>query len=653
MRASHGCHEISKLWPPRDRVPCNRLTIREDGSGLGRRQKRFCDMFGEQPDLEARVRAHPGWFAFFAPSFSDVHVSNALQRNEDPVQTLPVDAPSPPPSPPAPANVFMEVGTGLQPDLNDLGLGERVQFKIRQYFEEKVPWRSRLVFLALIVGLLTGVVCMLYEVVMDFVIHHVWTQGGPAYAEFVSPHLPPWTFILLTTVVFGGLTGVFIRLLGEPMANLPGVVLAAHRDGLLGYEEAPAMAVISISSITAGGSLGPEAPLVSIGGGLASFIAGLVDLSEAETLFITMCGMGAGLAAFFGEPVGGALFACEVLHRYGLEYYEALIPTVIAGLSCNWAFRVLANLPQEPIWTFAPEEPMLPWSSVLGLVYGMLGGLLGWAWMRGTNLLREKVMVPLKLGPKHITKGLLGGLIIGLIGILYPQTLFWAEFEAQTIIDGGATPLPHVFPQEGVLGAISLVDPAHLLGIGIAKLVAISITVLAGYRGGFIFPFMFAGHSIGTACFYFLAGYGIHTSQAAAALSVAAAINVAVTRTVLATPIVLSSLSGRTDVFPHLLVASLVALWVTGEESIIKAARKRWLRAELEGTDAMTDRTPTLERRRLVRSGNNSAATTPGSSLHGGNFFAKGDALFAKEDALKGVDPKALADKLAGPKAMM
>jgi len=579
----------------------------------------------------------------------------ALQRNEEPGQTLPVDArtPSPPPSPPAPANVFMEVGTGLQPDLGDLGFGERIQFKIRQYFEEKVPWRSRLVFLALIVGLLTGVVCVLYEVVMDFVIHHVWAKGGPAYAEFVSPHLPPWTFILLTCVVFGGLTGVFIRLLGEPMANLPGVVLAAHRDGLLGYEEAPAMAVISISSITAGGSLGPEAPLVSIGGGLASFIAGLVDLSEAETLFITMCGMGAGLAAFFGEPVGGALFACEVLHRYGLEYYEALIPTVIAGLSCNWAFRVLANLPQEPIWTFAPEEPMLPSSSVLGLVYGLLGGILGWAWMRGTNLLREKVMVPLKLGPKHITKGLLGGIIIGSIGILYPQTLFWAEFEAQTIIDGGATPLPHVYPQEGVLGAISLVDPAHLLGIGIAKLVAISITVLAGYRGGFIFPFMFAGHSIGTACFYFLAGYGIHTSQAAAALSFAAAINVAVTRTVLATPIVLASLSGRTDVFPHLLVASLVALWVTGEESIIKAARKRWLRAELEGTSAMTDRTPTLERRRLVRSGNNSAATTPGSSLHGGNLFAKGDLVFGKEDALKGVDPKALADKLAGPKAMM
>ena len=90
-----------------------------------------------------------------------------------------------------------------------------------------------------------------------------------------------------------------------------------------------------------------QAALVSIGGGLATFISLFVDLSEAETLFTTMSGMGAGLAAFFGEPVGGALFACEVLHRHGVEYYEAIIPTVIAGLACNWSFRTLANLPQE------------------------------------------------------------------------------------------------------------------------------------------------------------------------------------------------------------------------------------------------------------------------------------------------------------------
>ena len=353
--------------------------------------------------------------------------------------------------------------------------------------------------------------------------------------------------------------------------------------------------------------------------GRAGVVASLVDLSEAETLFVTMCGMGAGLAAFFGEPVGGALFACEVLHRYGLEYYEAVVPTVVAGLACNWSFRVIANLPQEPIWTFDAEAALAPFDSILGLFWGALGGLLGWAWMRGTNTIRDKILVPNKIGPRHILKGLVGGLLIGSIGVLMPETLFWAEHEAQTIIDHGSTTLPHVWPSIGVLGSYPLTDPIVLVSIGLLKLIAISITVLSGYRGGFIFPFMFAGHSIGMGMYYLLTASGltayIAISPAAASLSCACAINVAVTRTVLATPIVLATLSGRVDVFPTMLVSSLVALHITGDEAIIKAARKRWLRAELDGTALMTDRTPPMERNRKT------PGSTPGNSTHSGNAF--------------------------------
>ena len=187
----------------------------------------------------------------------------------------------------------------------------------------------------------------------------------------------------------------------------------------------------------------------------------------------------------------------------------------------------------------------------------------------------------------------------------------------------GATPLPHVNPKVGFLGEYSLSDPTYLILIGLFKLVAISFTVLAGYRGGFIFPFMFAGNSIGVALAILSKTYlGIEVSQAAAALSCACAINVAVTRTVLATPIVLSGLSGRIDCFPTLLAASIVSLFVTGDESIIKAARKRWLRAELDGTELLTDRTAPLQRNR-IESKTYSRGNTPGNSSHGGNAFGQ------------------------------
>ena len=45
-----------------------------------------------------------------------------------------------------------------------------------------------------------------------------------------------------------------------------------------------------------------------------------------------MAAMGAGLSAFFDIPLGGAFFVLEVLHPDGLEYFEAIAPTVVASL---------------------------------------------------------------------------------------------------------------------------------------------------------------------------------------------------------------------------------------------------------------------------------------------------------------------------------
>ena len=71
---------------------------------------------------------------------------------------------------------------------------------------------------------------------------------------------------------------------GEPLGNLPGVVHHLHDHGSLPHAEIPSMALISLASITAGGSLGPEAPLVSMGGGLASWLGARLGLSKPSQL---------------------------------------------------------------------------------------------------------------------------------------------------------------------------------------------------------------------------------------------------------------------------------------------------------------------------------------------------------------------------------
>ena len=84
--------------------------------------------------------------------------------------------------------------------------GDGCNDAIRTFFATKVPWRARVMSLALVVGLLCGVVACLYEIVMDWVIEKVWQEGGPAYASHVAAlGLPDWSFILLVCTVLGGM----------------------------------------------------------------------------------------------------------------------------------------------------------------------------------------------------------------------------------------------------------------------------------------------------------------------------------------------------------------------------------------------------------------------------------------------------------------
>ena len=441
-----------------------------------------------------------------------------------------------------------------------------------------LTWRTRLKVLSLFVGCVCGLVCAVYEVLIGFLLELVWKEQLPAALKAHVPSMPEWTYIIVICTVFGFSVGVFIHLLGEPTANLPGVVQEFYTHGKLDHREAPAMIVISQLGILGGGSLGPEAPLVSIGGGFASLVCHWLELSRAETIFITLAGMGAGLAAFFGEPVGGAIFACEMIHRYGLEYYEAFIPTVISGTACNFVFRYLLNLPQKAIWTIPPESASSTLATLHGVMLGVVGGLIGRVWIDMTNWTRVNVLLRNGLGKCHILKGSVGGLLIGLIGAVLPPTLFWAEYEAQSLLDGGVTPLHHI-QLASAFGPCDLTNLLVLTSIGCMKLVAISITVLAGYRGGFIFPFYFCGIAFGVVIHRLVPGLSLAT----AALSLAAAINTSVTRTVLATPVVLIGLSGRPDVLPCVLVASVVSLYMTGDVAIIKASRARRKTQEILG----------------------------------------------------------------------
>lgn len=247
---------------------------------------------------------------------------------------------------------------------------------------------------------------------------------------------------------------------------------------------------------------------------------------------------------------------------------------IFAGTVCLCVFRGLAGLSLGAIWTI--QETPLPDATYITVLIGAALGLFGagvaacfasfhgWVmgFFRSWGLLDNKKAVP---------RALAGATVLLFIGILSPRTLFWGEEEFQTLATGApASTLPHVFPTGGLLG-LTMENFAMSTGVGIGKMIAISFTVAGGYRGGFIFPFFAAGAAFGHALTFVFA----NLPPSLATLSIAAGINVAITRTGLATPLILCALAGEPNAVAPVLAASMVSLFATAYMPFIRSQVRR------------------------------------------------------------------------------
>eukprot|EP00179_Madagascaria_erythrocladioides_P001305 CAMPEP_0198308406 /NCGR_PEP_ID=MMETSP1450-20131203/1066_1 /TAXON_ID=753684 ORGANISM="Madagascaria erythrocladiodes, Strain CCMP3234" /NCGR_SAMPLE_ID=MMETSP1450 /ASSEMBLY_ACC=CAM_ASM_001115 /LENGTH=503 /DNA_ID=CAMNT_0044011065 /DNA_START=46 /DNA_END=1557 /DNA_ORIENTATION=+ len=440
------------------------------------------------------------------------------------------------------------------------------------------PLPVRFAFCALI-GLVCGVVAYVYYAVLEALLEAIWAEIPHALVVGRLPESLHFLYIPAVALPCAVLVGLTIKFLGEP-GDLASTVRYVHAKAYVPTEHAMPMTLASQFSILGGGSLGPEAPLVAICASVAGWLARVgAGVREKELVRkYTLCGMACALAAFFGVPLGGSLFALEVNHRFGMEFTEHAIEAVLSGTCCLIVFRGLAGLDIGPIWTFlkagTEEATQLGASSaslvMMGGAIGVLGGLLAalfahvhWAilgQLRKVGLLQKPVQL-----------ALFGGIGISALGILMPHTMFWGEYEFQTIANGGAAAnLPHIWPKGNPL-MLDLTSTASAIAIGLGKMLAISFTVSGGYRGGFIFPLFASGAAFGFAFHQLFPSVPLGVSV----LCFAAAINVSITRTALASTLILCSLSGEVNASPPVLAASLVALWVTNDMPFIRSQRKR------------------------------------------------------------------------------
>jgi len=416
--------------------------------------------------------------------------------------------------------------------------------------------------IAIVIGTLCGVAAFVYYSVLEMLLELLWAtlpEWFAAHTSWSSQY--HWMWIPLVGMICAFLVGYSIKVLGFP-GDLAYTVKCVHESGYVPMSHAPSMVAASQLSILGGGSLGPEAPLVAICASIAGWVSISLFKQKYKNLVRkhTLCGMACALAAFFGIPLGGSLFALEINNRLGAEYFEHALEAIASGTVCLVVFRGMAGLPIGPIYFFTSEllDHTTPAVVAIGAALGLFGAALAAVFAHGHWALVAKLR-SWGMTSSPIKLSLFGGLGIVTLGVFFPQTMFWGEWEMQTIGSlSGLRSLPHLWPTHGLTG-FEITNAPTAFVVGFAKLLAISFTVAGGYRGGFIFPFFATGAAFGRGLVFLFPSL----PPVVAILSVAAGINVAITRTALATPLILTALAGEINATSPVLAASLASLFAT------------------------------------------------------------------------------------------
>jgi H+/Cl- antiporter ClcA len=400
--------------------------------------------------------------------------------------------------------------------------------------EAFVTWRRRLLGMVLLVGVGGGLIGAAFVGMIHLLQRGLWpTHWSDA------DHL----FILVGV-------GVAVALLTRILGNPGDVELMVNNIHVLGGPEdisdLRSLIPVALLCIASGGAMGPEAPLVQTTGSFGAWLSGRWQLSRDETRILTITGMAAGFTVLFGAPLGSAIFALEILHRRGLEYYEALLPAILGSLSGYAVYEAITGMGLQPIWHFPAVGRLRGVDLLWALAAGAAGAVVSVVFTYlSTGLLWVFRQIPAMARP------VIGGALLGALAFWSPYALTFGEAQ--------------INPLTARKAMISMLVVAVL-----AKLCGTAVTLSSGWRGGFIIPMFFIGVASGR-LFHVLVP---STNEVVMMAAFMAAINVGVTKTPLGSTLVVTEMAGL-QLLPTTLIAAVLALFLTSEVGLIHTQQER------------------------------------------------------------------------------
>ena len=341
--------------------------------------------------------------------------------------------------------------------------------------------------LALLIGVITGFGAVGFRDLIGF-IHNLLFLGTASFHYDANLFTPPspWGLWVILVPVAGALGVTFLVSHFAPEARghgVPEVVDAIYyKSGVIRPVVAIVKSVASSISIGSGAAVGREGPIIQIGAALGSTLGQMIRMPAGQRIILVAAGAGAGIAATFNTPIGGVLFAIEIMmpEVSVRTFLPVALATGVATFVGRFFFGVAPafNVPHLP-----PIPADASSAGVLGL-YGLLGALTGVAaaaFIRGLHLMEDLFE---RVGHRYIRHAA-GMLLVGVLMVSLQRQF------------------GHYYVEGVGYSTVQAILQGQLYGVGLlfllffCKLLATSLSLGSGASGGIFSPSLFMGATVG------------------------------------------------------------------------------------------------------------------------------------------------------------
>ncbi len=366
-----------------------------------------------------------------------------------------------------------------------------MKVKVNEAIQSKPLSPLIISFLSVFIGVVAGLGAVVFRGLIAL-FHNLLFLGKLSVAYNANIHTPPspWGIFIVFVPVLGAIGVVFLVKNFAPEAKGHGVpeVMDAiyYHKGIIRPVVAVVKSVASALSIGSGGAVGREGPIIQIGSSFGSSLGQIFPMPVWQRINLISAGAAAGIAATFNTPIGGVLFALEIM-MYEVSA-RTLVPVAISTATATYIARIFFGsdpsffIPELEGHYFHLANPLVLVSYV-GL--GVLMGLVSTLFIKSVYGFED-------MFTKHVTgnyyiQHMTGMFIVGIMMYLLMITT------GHYYIDG----VGYSTIQDILSGRQSQLYLLVLLFS--LKLLAVSLTLGSGASGGIFSPALYMGATLGGA----------------------------------------------------------------------------------------------------------------------------------------------------------